>query len=118
MGPHDRGKFFCLLLPFTFALCYLYRADCVITSEDSLGGELLWAAGVSVVGDIPFKPHWPVKLHGFVNMGRLNQYDHCAFPIHTQPNEILISYSLLPQQQNRSHNKCSNPSKNLHLQLG
>ncbi|KZT68930.1 hypothetical protein DAEQUDRAFT_711147 [Daedalea quercina L-15889] len=42
---------------------------------DSLGGDMYWAAGLSVVSDIPKKPHWPVKLHGFVNLGRLDTRD-------------------------------------------
>ncbi|PCH45027.1 hypothetical protein WOLCODRAFT_165558 [Wolfiporia cocos MD-104 SS10] len=42
---------------------------------DSLGGELYWAAGLSLISDIPRKPHWPVKIHGFVNAGRLDGID-------------------------------------------
>ncbi len=42
---------------------------------DSLGGDLYWSAGVSLISDIPRKPHWPVKLHGFVNAGRLDALD-------------------------------------------
>jgi len=49
LGPHDEG--------------------------DALGGELMWASGLSLVGDIPRKPHWPVKWHGFINAGRLAHYN-------------------------------------------
>ncbi|KAH9924208.1 surface antigen-domain-containing protein [Fomitopsis serialis] len=42
---------------------------------DSLGGDMYWAAGLSVIGDIPRRPHWPVKLQGFVNLGRLDSMD-------------------------------------------
>ncbi|KAJ3485635.1 hypothetical protein NLI96_g4835 [Meripilus lineatus] len=42
---------------------------------DSLGGDIYWSAGVSLISDIPRKPHWPVKLHGFLNAGRLDALD-------------------------------------------
>ncbi|KAI0726576.1 surface antigen-domain-containing protein [Fomitopsis betulina] len=42
---------------------------------DSLGGDLYWAAGLSLISDIPKRPQWPVKLHGFVNLGRLDSRD-------------------------------------------
>ncbi|KAF9041211.1 surface antigen-domain-containing protein [Panaeolus papilionaceus] len=42
------------------------------SGEDSLGGEVYYSAGLSVVGDIPTKEHWPVKLHGWMNAGRLD----------------------------------------------
>lgn len=40
--------------------------------EDSLGGEVYYSVGLSVVSDIPTKEHWPVKLHGWMNAGRLD----------------------------------------------
>ncbi|KAI0264616.1 surface antigen-domain-containing protein [Gloeopeniophorella convolvens] len=40
-------------------------------SGDALGGELFWAAGASVLAHVPRKPHWPLKLHAFVNAGQL-----------------------------------------------
>ncbi|OBZ77893.1 hypothetical protein A0H81_02057 [Grifola frondosa] len=42
---------------------------------DSLGGDLYWSTGVSLISDIPRKPHWPVKTHLFVNAGRLDALD-------------------------------------------
>ncbi|KAF9816961.1 hypothetical protein IEO21_03726 [Rhodonia placenta] len=42
---------------------------------DSLGGDLYWATGVSLITDIPYKPDWPVKTHFFVNAGRLDAMD-------------------------------------------
>ncbi|KAG9000288.1 hypothetical protein FRB90_011865 [Tulasnella sp. 427] len=39
---------------------------------DSLGGDLYWSAGVSMFSDVPKKPHWPIKLHAFINAGRLD----------------------------------------------
>ncbi|KAF9459123.1 surface antigen-domain-containing protein [Collybia nuda] len=43
--------------------------------SDSLGGDLHWSAGVSVISNIPRKPHWPVKTHLWVNAGRLDVID-------------------------------------------
>ncbi|KAI0746553.1 surface antigen-domain-containing protein [Daedaleopsis nitida] len=42
---------------------------------DSLGGNLYWSAGLSLISDIPRKPHWPIKTHLFVNAGRLDVMD-------------------------------------------
>jgi hypothetical protein len=42
---------------------------------DSVGGELYYSAGASVISDIPFKAHWPVKTHLWVNAGRLDSID-------------------------------------------
>jgi len=38
---------------------------------DSLGGDLFWAAGASVITHLPQKPLWPVKAHAFLNAGQL-----------------------------------------------
>ncbi|KAG7096661.1 hypothetical protein E1B28_004076 [Marasmius oreades] len=43
--------------------------------SDSLGGDLYWSAGLSLVSDIPNKPHWPIKAHAFLNAGRLDRLD-------------------------------------------
>ncbi|WWC86982.1 uncharacterized protein L201_001863 [Kwoniella dendrophila CBS 6074] len=42
---------------------------------DSLGGDLSWALGLSVFAPIPKKEHWPLKLHGFINSGKVVAYD-------------------------------------------
>ncbi|KAI1798397.1 surface antigen-domain-containing protein [Ganoderma leucocontextum] len=42
---------------------------------DSLGGNLYWSAGASLISDFPRKPHWPVKTHLFLNAGRLDIMD-------------------------------------------
>jgi len=44
-------------------------------NSDSLGGELYWSAGLSLISDIPKKPSWPVKTHIFINSGRLDNID-------------------------------------------
>ncbi|KAF8067576.1 surface antigen-domain-containing protein [Lyophyllum atratum] len=43
--------------------------------SDSLGGDLHWSAGASVISSIPTKPHWPVKGHAWLNAGRLDAID-------------------------------------------
>ncbi|KAJ7637008.1 surface antigen-domain-containing protein [Roridomyces roridus] len=43
--------------------------------SDSVGGELYWAAGLSVISKIPKKPDWPIKTHIWVNAGRLDNID-------------------------------------------
>ncbi|EIN09167.1 mitochondrial protein [Punctularia strigosozonata HHB-11173 SS5] len=40
--------------------------------DDSLGGDIYYSAGLSLISDIPRKAHWPVKTHVFVNAGRLD----------------------------------------------
>ncbi|CDO73898.1 hypothetical protein BN946_scf185016.g55 [Trametes cinnabarina] len=45
---------------------------------DSLGGSLYWSTGVSLISDVPRKPHWPVKTHLFLNAGRLDNIDKSA----------------------------------------
>ncbi|KAJ8086177.1 hypothetical protein PM082_005000 [Marasmius tenuissimus] len=42
---------------------------------DSLGGDIYWSAGMSIISDIPTKSHWPLKAHAFVNAGRLDRVD-------------------------------------------
>ncbi|KII84672.1 hypothetical protein PLICRDRAFT_701821 [Plicaturopsis crispa FD-325 SS-3] len=42
---------------------------------DSVGGELYWSAGLSVISNIPRKPHWPIKTHAYINAGRLDTLD-------------------------------------------
>jgi len=40
-------------------------------TADSLGGDVFWAAGASLITHLPRKPHWPVKAHAFLNAGQL-----------------------------------------------
>jgi outer membrane protein insertion porin family len=48
-------------------------------AADSLGGDVHWSAGVSLISDVPRKAHWPVKTHVFVNAGRLDSMDKSMF---------------------------------------
>ncbi|KDQ60316.1 hypothetical protein JAAARDRAFT_152890 [Jaapia argillacea MUCL 33604] len=43
--------------------------------SDSLGGDVYWSTGLSLISDLPRKPHWPLKTHLFVNAGRLDTID-------------------------------------------
>lgn len=43
--------------------------------SDYVGGDAYWAAGVSLIGDIPQKPHWPLKPHLYLNAGKLGTLD-------------------------------------------
>lgn len=49
----------------------------MLSLGDSLGGELYWSAGLSLISNIPKKGHWPVKTHLFINAGRLDSIDKC-----------------------------------------
>jgi len=42
---------------------------------DSVGGDVYWAAGLSMISNIPSKSNWPIKTHVFVNAGRLDSHD-------------------------------------------
>ncbi|MBW0460376.1 hypothetical protein O181_000091 [Austropuccinia psidii MF-1] len=44
--------------------------------NDYLGGEMYWASGFSILSPIPGQSEWPLKLHAFINAGRLaNEWD-------------------------------------------
>ena len=68
MGPRDGGE---IRSPFSTVS---FR-NLLVSLVDSLGGELYWAAGLSLISDFPKKPHWPVKTHLFLNAGRLDNID-------------------------------------------
>ncbi|KAF9239247.1 surface antigen-domain-containing protein [Melanogaster broomeanus] len=44
----------------------------------SVGGAIYYALGLSVLGNIPKRPEWPVKIHGWVNAGRVQGTDGAA----------------------------------------
>jgi outer membrane protein insertion porin family len=86
MGPRDGGEH--------FPVSSLHGADMV--AVDSLGGDMYWAAGMSVISDIPKKSHWPIKAHMFVNAGRLDTRDtstcksqDCGFFAERSPDKSL-----------------------------
>jgi len=68
MGPRDGGE---IHSPFSTVLFW----NLLVYLVDSLGGELYWATGLSLISDFPKKPHWPVKTHLFLNAGRLDNID-------------------------------------------
>lgn len=45
---------------------------------DSIGGDAYWSLGASIISDVPKKPSWPVKLHAWVNAGRLEGINRCT----------------------------------------
>jgi outer membrane protein insertion porin family len=45
----------------------------------SVGGDVYYALGLSGVGNVPKRPEWPVKLHGWVNVGRVQGIDGGKF---------------------------------------
>ncbi|SCV69185.1 BQ2448_2205 [Microbotryum intermedium] len=44
-------------------------------ASDHLGGDLFWALGLSLTAPFPLRPHWPLKVHTFVNAGKLTTFD-------------------------------------------
>ena len=68
MGPRDGGEIRSPFSPVSFR-------NSLVPVVDSLGGELYWAAGLSLISGFPKKPHWPVKTHLFLNAGRLDDID-------------------------------------------
>ncbi|KAL7009651.1 hypothetical protein EMMF5_000559 [Cystobasidiomycetes sp. EMM_F5] len=44
-------------------------------NNDFVGGDLQWAAGLSLITTIPKRPDWPLKGHVFLNAGRLVSFD-------------------------------------------
>ncbi|KAH7911170.1 surface antigen-domain-containing protein [Hygrophoropsis aurantiaca] len=65
-------------------------------SADSLGGEMYWSTGLSLISDIPRKSHWPIKSHFFVNAGRLDS-------VNKGPS-FAVKYILDPNSQSISEN--------------
>ncbi|KIJ61488.1 hypothetical protein HYDPIDRAFT_169719 [Hydnomerulius pinastri MD-312] len=59
----------------------------------STGGDVFYALGLSLISDIPKRPEWPVKLHGWVNAGRVRSLDgglpSLAQSITTRPSPSL-----------------------------
>ncbi|KAG5651012.1 hypothetical protein H0H81_010230 [Sphagnurus paluster] len=60
---------------------------------DSLGGDLHWSTGASLIADVPTKPTWPVKLHAWVNAGRLDALDQSE-PLVTAVRRTLTAPSV------------------------
>lgn len=66
---------------------------------DSIGGDVFWAAGLSVISDLPFRPWWPVKSHLFINAGRLEAFDRCTsnhITIYAYHSECLLLFTARP----------------------
>ncbi|KAL8276648.1 hypothetical protein RQP46_010916 [Phenoliferia psychrophenolica] len=48
---------------------------------DFIGGDLHWAAGLSLVTPFPLRPLWPLKSHFFINAGKLSSFTDSPTPI-------------------------------------
>lgn len=44
-------------------------------AQDSLGGEMAWGMGLSVFAPIWGKAEWPLRGHGFLNIGKVAGYN-------------------------------------------
>lgn len=61
----------------------------------------MWAAGVSLISNIPRKEHWPLKTQLFLNAGRLDRLDlSTCYSLQSYP-VILEPYLTGPLQTNR-----------------
>ncbi|KAF8630232.1 hypothetical protein AX15_003034 [Amanita polypyramis BW_CC] len=56
---------------------------------DSLGGDVYYTLGLSLVSNIPKKPHWPVKSHVWVNCGQLDCLDRSRPLAQSLPRTLL-----------------------------
>ena len=67
---------------FLLFLLLLLRISTALTAPlaDSLGGDLFWTAGASLITHLPRKPLWPVKAHAFLNAGQLESVPWNAGP--------------------------------------
>lgn len=44
----------------------------------SVGGDLYYSLGLSILGNVPTRPQWPTKLHAWINAGRLQGINGCT----------------------------------------
>lgn len=63
---------------------------------DSVGGDIYYSLGASVISKVPKKPHWPVSLHGWVNAGRLDQLNKGTSSQLIPCSLLLASYNTHP----------------------
>ena len=50
--------------------------------HDSLGGDLGWGLGLSLFSPFYGKADWPVRVHSFVNLGKVIGYNKGKLPLH------------------------------------
>lgn len=103
MGPRDGGEIHSPFSPVSFR-------NLLVRIADSLGGELYWAAGLSLISDFPKKPHWPVKTHLFLNAGRLDNIDRGELiPVTIISPLSFVHANRPPCQPNRSPRTYKSP---------
>jgi outer membrane protein insertion porin family len=65
-------------------------------TADAMGGTAFYAAGLSLIGDMPWRRHWPVKWHAWANAGRLSVLDRCAsFSLTLSPSSLPYFFFFL-----------------------
>ncbi|KAN0086030.1 Surface antigen domain containing protein [Tylopilus felleus] len=62
----------------------------------SVGGDIYYSLGLSILGNIPRRPQWPTKLHAWINAGRLQGIDGSPLfgSLHTAITQPSISVGL------------------------
>jgi len=87
---------------------------------DAVGGDAYWAAGISLIGDLPQKPHWPLKLHTYINAGKLAALDRSKsfmlLVMTYRANESGLLYSARPLSESLG-SAASNPSVSVGIGL-
>ncbi|KAH0834905.1 surface antigen-domain-containing protein [Lanmaoa asiatica] len=88
MGGHEGCKPPCAAVTLTM-LTYTLAAT-------SVGGDLYYSLGLSILGNIPRRPQWPTKFHAWINAGRLQGINGLPFfqSIHTAITQPSISVGL------------------------
>lgn len=71
---------------------------------DSLGGDLAYALGVSMIAPIPRKESWPLKLHTFLNMGKVLRYDQSECGEQREPPAAPPAHQQLTPARNFAEN--------------
>ncbi|KAG6811989.1 hypothetical protein H0H92_004954 [Tricholoma furcatifolium] len=77
--------------------------------HDSLGGDLRWSVGASLISHIPLKPHWPVKGHAWLNAGGLDSIDRSELHDFISNNNLKLSLVGKPLGD-AVHKSFTNPS--------
>lgn len=52
---------------------------------DSLGGTFNYELGSSLLAPIPTKPHWPLRIQAFANVGQVGEWEQCLSRSSGQP---------------------------------
>lgn len=113
MGGHEGCKSSCVAVTPT-TLIYTMAAT-------SVGGDLHYSLGLSILGDIPRRPQWPTKFHAWINAGRLQgidgrMYFFSHFSIHDAYSGLSSPLLSVPLSQS-IHTALTRPSISVGLGL-